>query len=102
VCICNPLILARLIEHEIIKPNHEKTNGKNVPNLAIAPLVWSQYHDMPLNRSPLSEPIQSETEEESRSVVPTYLNNNPSAHKAPKTVPRADHKYPGWLSNVPP
>jgi hypothetical protein len=44
--------------------------------------------------------IKSETEAESTPVVPTYPKD-PSAHKAPKTVPR-DNKYPGGLSNVPP
>jgi hypothetical protein len=67
----------------------------------MAPLVWSQPHDIPLNGSPPSQTIKSETEVESTPVVPTYPKD-PSAHKAPKTVSRADNKYPGGLTNVPP
>jgi hypothetical protein len=63
--------------------------------------LWSQPHDIPLNGSPLSQTIKSETEAESILVVLIYLKD-PSAYKALKTVPRADNKYPGRLSNVPP
>jgi hypothetical protein len=54
----------------------------------------SQPRDVPLNGSL--------KQAESTPAVPTYPKKTPSAHKAPKTVPHADNKYPGGLSNVPP
>jgi hypothetical protein len=80
---------------EIKEMKINPSRNESSPGLAIAPLVWSQPHNIPLNSSPHPKPMPKDKKNRGRQHT-----SNPNFKQ--KKINHGQTRVPRWVVHVPP